>query len=339
MIQIGLSALSFSYRCGLWGQATERVVREPLSIEALINLAADAALQSLEFPVALLHDVSEARIAALRERLQSAGLQPILDSEVASVASLQHEIPLAATIGANLLRVLVSPVLEGARANAAVPWAVQREATIAALREVLPLAEHYGVTLAVENHQDATVDDLLEICTVLDSPQIGVTFDVVNTLVVGDEPFAALERLAPYVRNLHLADYMAHASPLGYRLVRCALGEGEISFRRLFERCAELVPQASYQIELVAHSSRHIQLFRDDWWNGYPPRDIRTLLPSLRMLNSGLRPATDDWRTPWERGASESEIAFYEDQQFATSLQYLRQIGALPRQDVSSVGR
>lgn len=327
---IGLSALSFSYRCGLVGRGTPRAVPSPLGVDAVVALAARAGLQSVELPLSLLPDLAAPRLAALRERLAVCGLTPVADLDVADAAGLEAAIPAAAALGARVLRVLASPVLEGARVAFAPDWGAYLDGVIATLRAAAPLAERHGVTIALENHQDLTSDDLLRVVAEVGGP-IGVTFDPVNALVVAEDPFAALHRLAPHVRNVHLSDYVAYPSHEGWRLVRCALGEGDLNLRRLLVLLAGLAPEATCQIELVSHSARHVRLLTDAWWRGYPARDIREVLPVLREFAAPARSRDDDWRTPWERGAPAEQISLYEDQQYASSLSYLRSIGALPR--------
>lgn len=328
---IGLSALSFSFRCGLVGRGTPRAVPTPMGVDAIVALAARAGLQSVELPLALLPDLAAPRLVALRERLAVCGLTPVADLDVVDAAALEAAIPAAATLGARVLRVLASPVLEGARVAFAPDWDAYLDGVINTLRAALPLAERHGVTLALENHQDLTCDDLLRVLAELGGPHFGVTFDPVNALVVAEDPFAMLSRLGPHVRNVHLSDYVAYPSHEGWRLVRCALGEGDLNLRRFLALLAALAPGATCQIELVSHSARHVRLLTDVWWRGYPARDIREVLPVLREFAAPARSRDDDWRTPWERGAPAEQIALYEDQQYAASLSYLRSIGALPR--------
>ncbi|NTU79731.1 MAG: sugar phosphate isomerase/epimerase [Chloroflexales bacterium] len=326
---VGLSALSFSFRCGLVGRGTSRAVASPLGIDAIIALAVRAGLQSVALPIALLPDQAPARLAALRDRLAMCGLTPVVDTDVIDLASLEAAIPVAAALGTRILRVLASPVLEGARAAFTADWEAYLAGVIARLRAARPLAEQYGITLALENHQDLTTDDLLHV--VAEVGGIGVTFDPVNALIVAEDPFTAVHRLAPHICNVHLADYIAYPSHEGWRLVRCALGEGDLNLRRLLVLLAALAPAAPCQIELVSHSARHVRLLTDAWWRGYPARDIRDVLPVLREFAAPSRSRDDDWRTPWERGAPEEQIALYEDQQYASSLTYLRSIGVLTR--------
>jgi len=330
-VLIGLSARSFSYRCGLIGRDTARVVSHPLVVDDLIALAARAGLHSVELPVTMLPDPAPHTLAALREQLRGAGLTPVLGTHVADVAVLEAAIPIAAAIGASVVRTVASPVMEGNRGAFAQDWSGYLESVIARLRAVRPLAEAHGVTVAVENHQDLTADDLLHIVAEVGGDCISVTFDPVNALVVAEDPFVVLPRLAPYVRNLHLSDYLAYPSREGYRLVRRALGEGDLNLRRLIELIEAQLPGVPCQIELVSYSARHVRLLNDAWWRGYPPRDIRDLLPILREFAAPSRTYDDDWRTPWERGAAERQISLHEDQQFAASVGYLRSVGLLPR--------
>lgn len=333
-MQIGLSALSFSYSCGLIGRGTRRMVSQPLGLDGLIALASRAGLAGLEFPFAMLHDTTPTALAELRAQLESCHLTPVLDSEVASFTSLSAQIPIAAALGARIIRVLVSPVREGNRSTLSHSWEDQLTAVITQLRRAVPLAEEYNLVLSVENHQDATAADLLRICMSVGSDSLGVTFDPINALAVAEDPFEVLQALGHLVHNVHLSDFAAYPSPQGYRLVRCALGEGDLNFRQLFARLAQLAPDAICQIELVGHSSRHVRLLQEEWWRGYGPRDIRSLLPVLQLLAQSARPSTNDWRTPWERGAGESAVAFYEDQQFASSIGFLRSLGMLERDEI-----
>ncbi|MCU0495679.1 MAG: sugar phosphate isomerase/epimerase [Chloroflexaceae bacterium] len=330
-MRIGLSALSFSYRCGFVGRGTSRMVSQPMDVEGLLTLASRAGLQGVAIPFALLPDLSSQRLVALRTRLATHSLTPVLDSGVVDVPTLEAHIPAAAALGARVVRVLLSEVYEGNRHMVPGGWEAQLSEMIDRLRALRPLAEHHNICLAVENHQDATSDDLIRVCEEVGGQHIGITFDTVNGLMVAEEPLTALRAVAPYLRNVHLSDYLVYPSDEGYRLVRCALGEGGVEFRPLFETIARIAPQVLCHIELVSHSARHIRLLTDAWWQGYGPRDIRAVLPALRIMAQNLRTADDDWRTPWERGADEATIVFYEDHQYAASLSYLRSIGVLER--------
>ncbi len=120
---------------------------------------------------------------------------------------------------------------------------------------------------------------------------MGVTFDVVNPLAVGEEPFAFARKLGAHIRNIHIKEYQIYPTPSGYKLVRCAIGEGVIDWKAMLALLGEIAPGARAQIELAALYARHIRLLEDDWWNGFPPRDVREVVPTLRLLAAHARGA------------------------------------------------
>jgi hypothetical protein len=130
----------------------------------------------------------------------------------------------------------------------------------------------------------------------------------------------------PVLRNVHLKDYTLHRTPLGYRLVRCALGAGVIDFPALFVLMDRDAPAAHRSIELAATQARHIRLLEDSYWEHFPPRDIRALLPVLRLVECSARPVHEEWRTPHEREDLHSERCRWELVQLRESVQYLRNL-------------
>lgn len=330
-MRIGMSAFCWSFRCGLIGQGTARANMQPLQLDELVSYAIHEGLQSLELPIALVRHLGDAQLTALRTRLLTADIRLVLDSGVVEVARLEDELALAARVGARVLRVLVSPVMEGRRGTFGSDWDAHLREISARLRRLAEHATHYQVQLAVENHQDVTADDLAALCRAVDSAAVGVCFDVTNCLMVGEQPLRVLEQLAPHIMNVHLSDYEAYPTEHGWRIVRCALGDGELDLRGLLQQIAALPGDIACQVELANHTARHARLLDDDWWRGYPPRDIRQVLPALRMLAQTQKLRDDDWRTPWERGADAAHITQFEQQQLTTSLHFLRTSGILLR--------
>jgi sugar phosphate isomerase/epimerase len=76
------------------------------------------------------------------------------------------------------------------------------------LTRVLPVAERYGVRVAIEPHGEftTTVDGLERILALRPSPMLGVNFDTGNTLLAGQDPYAFLEHFADRVVHVHAKD-------------------------------------------------------------------------------------------------------------------------------------
>jgi hypothetical protein len=167
------------------------------------------------------------------------------------------------------------------------------------------------LTFAIEDHQDFGSQELLDFCDEA-GPNVGVCLDTGNPLAVGEEPLAFAHAVAAKVRHVHLKDYNAQWTNEGYRLVRCAIGDGAVPFPELLEILERHHQCLSASLEPGALEARHIRLFRPEWWDGYPERSARDLGGVLAAAR--VRRLDDDagWRTPWEAEADPQAIIEYE---------------------------
>ncbi|MXY48118.1 MAG: sugar phosphate isomerase/epimerase [Gemmatimonadetes bacterium] len=323
----------------------------------LMDMAVQHGLGGVEFPPDdCLPDLSPASLERARARAEEIGLYVVADGGQVEGEMMHRLIPAAASLGASTLRVVMSGVLGGDRRPLSGRWNAHLAGCRDILREALPLAEEHGVTIAVENHSDATSHDMRWLCEELDSAYIGITLDVGNVLAVCEEPFGYTERILPYLKHVHLKDYTIHPSDEGYRIARCSLGSGVVDYRGLLslidvyrgQRGQAVQPgpadqpspadqsgpadqpgQITKTIELGAIYARHVRMLMDDYWAEYPERDIRDMLPFLRLYWSHVRPVGEDWRTPREKDESTEALKAYETREFEESVAYLKEIGAV----------
>jgi sugar phosphate isomerase/epimerase len=323
-MKIGVCTFSFRSLCRPEAAAA-RGLPCPATFDGLIDLATRYGLGVAEAPLSPETPLAEA--VRLRERAAAAGIWLVLAGGRAATSPLEALIPLAAALGARTLRLTISGLLEGdRRAVGRAGWEEMRGAAARRLREVRPLAEAHEVALAVENHQDADSDDLLWLCEAVGGDQIGVNLDTGNPLAVGEDVVQFAERIAPVLKNVHLKDYRMHRTPSGYRLVRCPVGDGVVDFPALLQLFATRAPGATCSIELGATQARHIRLLEDDFWEHYSPRPLSRLLPVLRLLQARGIPEAEEWRTPYEREAPDSECCDYELAEFERSVANLREM-------------
>jgi sugar phosphate isomerase/epimerase len=91
-------------------------------------------------------------------------------------------------------------------------WADALDLFVEMLQPVIEHAEKEGVLLLIEPEPGLlieTADQALELMGRLDSPAVGLNFDIGHSFCVGDEPAEAIPRLAPYLRHVHLEDIAA----------------------------------------------------------------------------------------------------------------------------------
>lgn len=252
----------------------------------------------------------------------------IVDKDAAHLAAY---LKTAAHAGAKTVRATLSHILCGDRRG--LPdggWPAYFEKLVQRLREVLPLAEELGLTLAVENHQDATSADLIDLYTQSgSSPAFGVTLDTGNPLAVGEDPVEFAARIGPLIRHVHLKDYTLHLAPNGYRLARCAAGEGVIDFPAILQIVRGNRHPILPSVEVAAQATRTIPLLESTWWEHHRPEQARHLIAALRIV--WARGAAQDvpYSTAWERGERSEVVVREEWDVVARSIAYFARLASV----------
>lgn len=111
------------------------------------------------------------------------------------------------------------------------------------LSEVMPFAAQYGVQLCVENMGNErpnyivlTPDEQIEMCR---GTGAGITLDLIHLASLeglDDGFYSSLERMAPYLRNMHIADMVVPSH------VHIPIGEGDLPL----ERCLRFLADHGY---------------------------------------------------------------------------------------------
>jgi sugar phosphate isomerase/epimerase len=107
-------------------------------------------------------------------------------------------------------------------------WSKALALFVEGLKPVAEHAEKEGVLLLVEPEPGLLIekmDQFLELMQHLDSPAVGLNFDIGHAYCVGDEPAEFILRMAKYIRHIHLEDIAA--TRVHQHLVP---GEGAIDF-------------------------------------------------------------------------------------------------------------
>jgi sugar phosphate isomerase/epimerase len=84
------------------------------------------------------------------------------------------------------------------------------------LKKVAALASEHGLTLAIENHGDFAMKDLVALVERVNMTNFGICFDGMNAVRVGDDLMEAIALAAPHVRMVHIRDFLPFSeSPAG----------------------------------------------------------------------------------------------------------------------------
>jgi sugar phosphate isomerase/epimerase len=83
------------------------------------------------------------------------------------------------------------------------------------LRDLADEAVALGLVLAIENHADFRMGDLVRLVEGVGSDRLGICFDTGNAVRVGDDLIDAARLAAPFVKMVHLKDMIVRAEDRG----------------------------------------------------------------------------------------------------------------------------
>lgn len=305
-MKVGLNPYGLAYTLGLQDGAGT-------GLAGFLEIADEIGAQVVELHAPWL-DAAELPALGGRIPVVSCGRDPAGDD-----AALDH----AVALGAPVLRMALTGVLQGDRHAA--DWPRLVDGVRARLARIAPRAAAAGVSVAIENHQDFTSAELMALCEEA-GEAVGITLDTGNSFPVAEAPLDFARTVASRVRHVHLKDYRVQFTGEGYRLVRCAIGDGAVPFAELAEI---LGSHLTASLEPGALAARHIRLFTPDWWRGYPPVDARRLAAALRAAQVNRLGEDEDHRTPWERGVTGEALVRYERDMMLTSAANMRALGLM----------
>ena len=327
MLRVGVNPYGLAFHLGLQGAGGARANPRGAGIDGFIAVAQEIGARTLELHGPWLHGYSADALKALRARIEALGMTPVVGAGLPQETP-ERAIAAAAALGAKIVRLALTPVLCGGRAELGEKWPKRVASVRAALKRWAPAAAGQGVTLAIENHQDFRSIELVEFCEAAGA-NVGICFDTGNAFPVGEAPLDFARVIAAHVRHVHLKDYRVQRTGEGFRLVRCAIGDGAVPFAELAALLAQHHNNLTASLEPGALEARHVRLLRPDWWQMYPPLPAAALAACLAATQRNALPDDADYRTPWERQAGAQELIDYELAMIRRSAANMRALGLM----------
>ncbi len=336
--RVGLNPYGLTYTLGLQGLGTPRANPQATGLEGFISLAGAIGARTLEVDLRWLTDLDDEALGRLASEAAAGGMTIVCSTwllhEPGETLATARRI--AARLGGALIRMHLAPVLEGARAAQGDRWPRIVDHARKILTTEAPIARDEGLRIGIENHQDFGSEELLAFAGEA-GDNVGIVLDTGNPFAVGEDPVAFTRRVAHRLVHVHLKDYRAQFTNEGYKLVRCAIGDGCVPFTEMADVIASHTSSlpVTASLEPAALEARHIRLFAPEWWRGYSPRDASELGVALGRLRHRCFESTEDIRTPWEREAPSADLVAYERQHLDRSVTFARQMGWWPASHTS----
>ena len=200
------------------------------------------------------------------------------------LARFEAEIRTAAEVGAQAVRTVVMP---GRRYEQFKSLAEVREAEAMALKMLelaAPIVTKHRVKLAVENHKDQRIDERLAFYKHLSCEFIGATVDTGNSFALLDDPYEAIEALAPYAFSVHFKDQALREYEHGFLLADIPLGKGSFDLSRMAAILKRAKPDIRMMLELITRDPLKVPCLTDKFWATMPQVSGHDLARSLRFV-------------------------------------------------------
>jgi sugar phosphate isomerase/epimerase len=319
----GLNPYGLTYHLGLQRAGGPRANPSGAGLEGFLAIAVELRARAIEIFDPWLRALSDDQLRALRDRLEGLGMTPIVSSGL-MMGPFESALRSARALNAKTIRFGLTTVLCGDRHLLGEGWPQLVANVGKALREYGPRAAEEGRVLAIENHQDFGSDELVAFCE--STRGIGICFDAGNTFPVAEAPLDFTTRIAPHVRHVHLKDYRVQFTDEGYRLVRCAIGDGAVPLAAMLDILRSHQPTLTAVLEPGALEARHVRLLRPEWWRCYPRKTAESLAACFAAARMNRLSDEEDFRTPWERG-EDIQIVDYELAMIRRSAANMRALG------------
>ncbi len=149
-----------------------------------------------------------------------------------------------------------------------------------------PIVRRQRMKLAIENHKDWRVDELVELLKRLSSESVGVTLDTGNNIALLDDPLRTVEVLAPYAYSVHLKDMAVEEYENGFLLSEVPFGEGFLDLKKIVAIIQRSQPNTRFTLEMITRDPLEVPVFTDKYWTTFAALPGQNLAKTLVMVRN-----------------------------------------------------
>ena len=154
----------------------------------------------------------------------------------------------------------------------------------ASLTTAVRAAEKHKIPIALENHKDWTIDEMIALLKEYSSEYLGATIDTGNNISLLDDPMEVIERLAPYAVATHLKDMAVDEYRDGFLLSEVNFGEGILDMKQIVAMILKARPKTKLTLEMITRDPLQIPCLKEKYWATFESRDARYLARTLAMV-------------------------------------------------------
>jgi sugar phosphate isomerase/epimerase len=183
-----------------------------------------------------------------------------------------------------------------------------------------PILKKHRVRLAIENHKDRRVPEMLDLLKRISSEYVGVCVDVGNNIALLEEPTAVVEALAPFAFSTHLKDMAVQEYEEGFLLAEVPLGEGFLDLRKMVAVLQKANPTIQFNLEMITRDPLKIPCLTPKYWATMENASAAQLAAALALV----RRIASTKPLPHTSGLELDRQLALEDENVRASLDYAR---------------
>lgn len=245
MPKLGISSYAYRWSIGVKGYQPQRSMT-PLEFAQNAKNHGAEVIQICDH--LCLNMCTEHEIRAIRTFCNLNNLNIETGASSSQPTYLGDFLKLSEQLGANIVRVIPTINRDHPQDNV-----IHQIDNIAAqLREVGLEAYHRGITLALENHANIRIIELIRLIEKIGRDNVGICLDTMNNVIFLENPLETTQIAAPYVVCVHLKDFLIRFHPSGHRIEGVVLGDGIVDFKEILSELLSKAPKLK---------SLHIELF------------------------------------------------------------------------------
>ena len=174
-----------------------------------------------------------------------------LPKDDADVGRFTDELQVAKEAGATVVRTVCLSGRRYETFDTADQFRDFAERSWKSLQLAAPVAERHKLSLAVENHKDWRIDEMLGWLKRLSSEYVGVCLDTGNSIALLEDPHEVVEAYSPWTMTTHFKDMDVREYDEGFLLSEVPLGEGYLDLPGIVAAVHKVRPNARHNLEMI----------------------------------------------------------------------------------------
>lgn len=153
-----------------------------------------------------------------------------------------------------------------------------------------PVAARHRMRLAIENHKDWRIDQMLDMLRRASSEYVGVCVDTGNSFSLLEDSMALVEAYAPYAFAAHLKDMAVAEYEDGFLLADVPLGQGLLDLPRIVRVLRKARPEIRFSLEMATRDPLKVPCLTEKYWVTFANVPGSDLARALRYVRDNASP-------------------------------------------------